>query len=483
MEPLRHPSTGGRPLDCGTPVAAALLLLAALTARADTPYTATGWVIGVPLPGIWCTNALGQVGIRGNAHLVRVESTDARLTGRRTIFVEGAAQADGSSIMYGPLYHEVGTWDATGTNFTPTGGMWELSYRGTMGADGSLDLHIVGYGWGATIDGLRLDETLTRAAGPILDPSIPYLYTGTIKQPPLNTNLVFDDFSGPAVCWNYFGPDFHSYTRTDGQLVVVGYWPEVVTRRVYDSYTLGAYTCRGGTAADGQTLEARVDLVNQSESATIADLALGTPNGFYAMWKGHNFVCLQKYSISASDSIVFSGDYVTLPDTNVVLSLALTKAGANAVLTGRVLDKGNPCSVLYERSIVDTPNVDPTLTSAQLLSLSGMNLAVSPDFAGAPFTSGGAIVGIIQYNNGALPAAVVAFDNYQLWQYENSPLAIARAVQLTWPAPAGVNYCVQTAPTVLGPWLPVQEGSRPGMQQVTVPTSEAGKFFRLREAP
>jgi hypothetical protein len=172
-----------------------LLLLAALpVAAADTPYTATGWVIGVPVPGVWCTNALGQVGFRGNAHLARVVSTNPRLTGRRTIFVDGAAQADGSSIIYGPAYQEAGNWDATGTNFTATGGMWEISYRGTMGTDGSLQLHLVGSGWGGTIDGLRLDETVTRTNGPILDPAIPYQYTGTIKPPPLNTNQVLDNF-------------------------------------------------------------------------------------------------------------------------------------------------------------------------------------------------------------------------------------------------------------------------------------------------
>ena len=190
----------------GVSITSTLLLLAALPmAAADTPYSATGWVIGVPVPGIWCTNTLGQVGFRGNAHLARVVSTDARLTGRRTIFVDGAAQADGSSIIYGPVYHEVGTWDGTGTNFTATGGVWELSYRGTMAADGSLQLHLVGSGWGGTIDGLRLDETLTRTNGPTLDPAIPYLYVGTVKPPPVNTSEVLDNFDDNILTgWTLF---------------------------------------------------------------------------------------------------------------------------------------------------------------------------------------------------------------------------------------------------------------------------------------
>jgi hypothetical protein len=237
MKRVIKQSTGRRAFGLGPLITIAVLLLAALpAAAADTPYTATGWVIGVPVPGIWCTNALGQVGFRGNAHLARVVGTDARLTGRRTILVDGAAQTDGSSIIYGPVYHEVGTWDATGTNFTPTGGMWENSYRGTMGTDGSLQLHIVGSGWGGTIDGLRLDETLTRVAGPPLDPTIPYQYTGTIKAPPVNTNLVLDDFSGPAGDWVYFGPaGSYSYTRPAGQLVVSGDWPGVITSQIGDS--------------------------------------------------------------------------------------------------------------------------------------------------------------------------------------------------------------------------------------------------------
>ena len=66
-----------------------------MVAQTSTPYTSAGWVIGVPVPGIWCTNALGQVLFRGNAHLVHVQSSDPRLTGQRLIFVDGAAQADG----------------------------------------------------------------------------------------------------------------------------------------------------------------------------------------------------------------------------------------------------------------------------------------------------------------------------------------------------------------------------------------------------
>ncbi|MBI2924636.1 MAG: hypothetical protein HYY24_02905 [Verrucomicrobia bacterium] len=481
---------GSRASRAGVPIATTLLLLAALpvTAQTTTSYTATGWVIGVPVPGIWFTNALGQVGIRGNAHLARVESSDPRLTGRRTIFVDAAAQADGSAILYGPAYHEVGTWDGTGTNFTATGGMWETSYRGTMGADGSLNLHIVGTGWGGTIDGLRLDETLTRAAGAILDPAIPYQYGGTIKPPPLNTNLVIDDFTGPTISgncykdWLCYGPNTRTYTRTDGQLVVTGHWPGVITRNVPDPYTFGG--TYAWTVADGQTLEARVDLVELGASATAARLVLGTESGFYSVFKGHDFVALSKWSANLPNGpvIMFFYEKAQVPDTNVVLSLALTKAAANIVVAARLWDKANPDTVLYERSVVDTPGSDPALTSAELQTLSGMNLTLSPDTTEAPFTGGGALIGVFQYNSDGLqPAAVATFDNFEIGKYEVPSVGIARAVRLTWPDLG--SYAVESAPTVNGPWLPVQDLEVPGMKQMVVRASSPAHFFRLRQAP
>ena len=190
---LNH-STGRRRLGSGPPAAALALLLTALpvTAQTDTPYTATGWLTGVPVPGVRFTNALGQVGLRGNAHTLRVQSTDARLTGQRLAFADGAYQADGTALVWGAAYQEVGTYDAT-TNFTATGGLWEMTYRGTMPVDNSLQLHIVGRGSGGSIEGWRFDEDLTKAAGPPwIRPSLPY--TGTIKPPPLNTSEVVDNF-------------------------------------------------------------------------------------------------------------------------------------------------------------------------------------------------------------------------------------------------------------------------------------------------
>lgn len=153
------------------------------------------------------------------------------------------------------------------------------------------------------------------------------------------------------------------------------------------------------------------------------------------------------------------------------------------VVTARVWDKADPDTVLYERRVEDTPGVDPALTSAELPTLSGMSLTLSPDIPEAPFTGGGALIGVFQYNHdGQQPAAVATFDHFEIRQYEVPSVGIAQAVQLTWPA-TGIDYAVEGAPSVPGPWLPMQESALPGMQQMTLPAREPVQFFRLRQAP
>ena len=88
-----------------------------------------------------------------------------------------------------------------------------------------------------------------------------------------------------------------------------------------------------------------------------------------------------------------------------------------------------------------------------------------------------------QYTDGKQPDLEVTYDNLELRTSEVSPVVIERAVRLCWPASATLNYTVEGAPTLQGPWLPVQDSVLPGLQQVTVPANDIMKFFRLQQAP
>jgi hypothetical protein len=466
------------------PLAACALLLPMTTSAQTTTFTATGWVNGVQFPGIICTNALGQVLYRGVVHTARVQATDARLTGQVLIIVDGAYNADGTVNMQGPGYLQVGTWDAAGTNFTPTGGLWEMPWHGVMQTNYSAQVSIAGCGSGGAIDGWRLEMTLTRAAaaGPI-DPAVPYLYNGTIQPPPVNTREVVGDPNHP-----FTKPVYGSGTcfNSNGQFYAVGDF-RVPVHRVDDCYVLGQQVTTGWSVPNGTTREWRVDLVSLSDNATnMADLVVSTASAAgYGFFTGRDFAYLLKWSSSGAYSILWcETNALPLPNKNVVLALALTYEQPNLVIRARVLDKADPNTVLFEHSVVDTPASEPSLTAAQFKALTGIDWSdLLTDAAEAPpITLLGTCLGVAQNTDGHQPVPTAVFANFELRTYEVPPVSIARAVQLTWPAPAGV-YAVEGAPTVQGPWLRVQDQATPGFQTMSVPANSPAQFFRLIQAP
>jgi hypothetical protein len=465
------------------PLTVCALLTPAGVSAQPSPFTATGWVNGLPTPGIICTNARGQVLLRGLVHTARIESSDARVTGQLLILGDASYTADGTAISQGTAYLQVGTWDSAKTNFTPTGGMWETWYRGLTQTDNSFQLSIAGYGSGGIIDGLRSEATLTRAAAPgPIDFTVPYTYTGTITPPPVSTTVDSDDFDGGVQGWTSgSGSGTATLVPTNQQMTLRGQFP---TPSSSSSTTCAwAIRNRAWTVNDGQTLELRVDLVRLNDAASEALLAIfqGSGGPGYSLSIGHDYLTINEF---IGGLAVLGGGKVAIK-TNVVAGLALTRAGQNVLLTARVLDKDNQNAVIYERTVLDTPASDPSLSHAQLMAIAGVDLTdLVPDPAGPPYESGSVVwLGLWQKTDGHQPAAEATFDNFTLQLHDGPPLNVARAVQLTWPAPAGASYAVEGAPRVQGLWLPVQALDMPGIQKLTVPLSGPAQFFRLVQAP
>ncbi|MHC1768860.1 MAG: hypothetical protein AB9869_32030 [Verrucomicrobiia bacterium] len=447
--------------------------LATLAVKADTPYTGTGQILGTPVAGLVFTNGAGQILVRGQVQTLRVDSTDPRLTTRRTVLGDGFYQADGSVWVYGAAYLEVGSW--AGINFTPAGGIWEVNWQGVMRPDASLELSLAGYGSGGAIDGLRMEETLTR--GP--DPAAPTQQAGVIKPVPVNTAEIVDNFDDNEVTgWTYDDEEIkYTLVETNQQFTVRASVPW--NSGLYGGWVIPSVR-HNWSVATNSTLEARVDLVSMSENATnYSGLVLwsDTVKHSYILSKGVDFVEVAKWANGGV--AVFLHEKAVIKNTNVVLSLALTRVDPNLVLTARVLDKDNREAVLFQGSVVDTPKVDPTLTSAEIEALSGRKGTVSPD-SGPPVTSGNAILmSAVQYTDGKQPEMEVTYDNFELRASEIPPVTIERAVRLIWPASTTI-YTPQGAPTVQGPWLPIQDKTIPGLNQMTVPANEITRFFRLQ---
>jgi hypothetical protein len=239
--------------------------------------------------------------------------------------------------------------------------------------------------------------------------------------------------------------------------------------------------------ADGQTVECQADLVRISEDTFNGALInAGSDAGKeYVFYLAQAGAGLHQGTPASPLTIFWWDNSVHLARTNVVLSVSLTRDQVNLIITTRVLDKANQNAVLFERSFVDTPSLDPSLTTAQFRALTGLTTlgGLTTDPGGPLFSGNKGDVGIWQFAEGPQPPVEALWDDFSLHLHDVPPLSISRAVQLTYAAPAAVNYAVEGAPSVQGPWLPVQDLTMPGLNQMTIPLSNPAQFFRLIQAP
>jgi hypothetical protein len=204
-----------------------------------------------------------------------------------------------------------------------------------------------------------------------------------------------------------------------------------------------------------------VSLDENAANPIVAVLMAGGSGGYYDFHKGRDCCCL--FEIPGGGGQVESflvGERVSVRNTNVVMALALTRVDPDLVITIRVLDKADPNTVLYQRAVVDTPGADPSLTAAQVQALTGRSLtSVVPDSSGPPLTQQfQAVLGVCQYTAGNQPRPRAVLDNLELRTSEIPPVGIEGAMRLSWPASTSINYAVEGAPTVQGPWLPEEPG-------------------------
>jgi len=451
-----------------------------------TSYTSTGYAIGLPYPGDTLAFAADNVQVRNMLSRLRLQSSDARLTERRTVLTHGYYHPDGSGTIYGTWTGEVGTWDLTdpqNPEFTPTAGLWDGTWQGLWQPDYSYQVKILGRGTGGPVDGLELAETATRGAGDIDDPAIPIAYTGIVGPAGALNLQVLDDFDDNKVeGWTPWAGANGSVRllETNQQFSVSGYWPGVVSAAGHNAIAYGWFF-RGWRVDPEQTLELRVDLVTLAEHATAAAIELKQDvEHTYLIFFFRDALFVAKWS--SPNTIAFLYKKTSIPSTNVILAAALTRSGPNVVVTARVLDRQNPNAVLCEGSVVDTPGRDASLTTAEAQALSGLNVSFNPDVIGTPFTRGDSfLIGCYQYTDGTLPPAEVTYDNLELRMHDIPLLAIDKAVRLLWPASA-FPLTVEGAPIVQGPWWPVTQAvfESGGVKQVAVPTSDAMRFFRLK---
>ncbi|MHB9007047.1 MAG: hypothetical protein ACYDC1_08945 [Limisphaerales bacterium] len=228
-----------------------------------------------------------------------------------------------------------------------------MIYAGVAQADGSDLINLTGYGVGGTIDGLRLEETITKGPSQPSDPPVPYHGTGTIKDPPVNTRVVLDDFEDGILKpqWVPWSSGTIDPAEANGQLEVRGVWNRPVNDVVVDH--AGMYWVENWSVPEGQTVEWRAEVLGMNQDASYLGFGAGTgQTRFYQLQLASDSVSLYRWTATGGNVLLFS-DPAIVRQTNIVLCFALTRHQSQAVVTIRVADRTVPGTVLYERNYLD----------------------------------------------------------------------------------------------------------------------------------
>lgn len=231
---------------------------------------------------------------------------------------------------------------------------------------------------------------------------------------------------------------------------------------------------------DGQTLESNFDLVSSAGENTYAFVSSGRASkGEYFFFKsGTGLILFKRLPASPIGAWMF-WDAVSTKNQNVRIGLALTRSGDRLWITARVYDLDDNLSILYERTLVDGPGVDPSINSPDVTGTETTNGIVSEADPGPPYfeynLSG---IGMWRPQEGH---GEIVLDNYTHRLHGPPELGIASAIRLRFPA-SPLPFVVEGAPTVDGPWQIVDEPMLEvdGFTQMTVPTTDSMRCFRLR---
>ena len=178
--------------------------------------------------------------------------------------------------------------------------------------------------------------------------------------------------------WNTGG--FPGILATNnGQLIVTeNFFGRLDTNNPLATHVPAAHIVpNSGPLPDGQTLELRADLSSASQNDSVASVVIdyvvsGVDGYGYVFNKDEDELWLTKFYDWPTKFACFFYTNQPLKNANVTLVLALTRAGTNLNITTSVVDKDNSNSVLFDRTITDTPRSDPVLPSYTAGGMIGM---------------------------------------------------------------------------------------------------------------
>lgn len=295
--------------------------------------------------------------------------------------------------------------------------------------------------------------------------------------------LVFD-WDHTATGWSDGGSG--AMVVTNGQLTLQEACGPFQPGNVWATFRAASHSLPGSTPLpNNQTLEARVDLVgaNQNDAWAGINFWWATVGAGYQFFKDQDQIALSKYYNFYTVPKIAWFFYQTnqpIKNDNVTLVFALTRIDPNLRIDIRVLDKDNNNALLFEHSVMDTPEADTVFPQGDFdvpgspwpMISEPESLALNLQWVNAEHAPTGGV-------------AQVTFADIRAWRYEIPQLAIQNAVMLSWPATAA-QFVLESARSVTGPWTtvadPLIRTNSPEIE-ASVVASQSMQLFRLRFMP
>jgi len=299
----------------------------------------------------------------------------------------------------------------------------------------------------------------------------------------LGQTLVFD-WDHTATGWSDGGSG--AMVVTNGQLSLWEACGPFQPGNVWATFRATSHSLPGSTPLpNNQTLEARVDLVgaNQNDAWAAINFWWDGLGAGYQFFKDQDDIALSKYyNFYTAPGIAWFFYQTNQPikNQNITMVLSLTRLEPDLRIDIRVLDKDNNNALLFEKTVIDTPQADPVFPQGDsdvsgspwpMISEPG-SLALNLEWVNAEHAPEGGV-------------AQVTFSDVQMWRYQTPPLSIQNAVVLSWPVTAG-HFVLESASHINGPWATVPDPwgrTNAGQNEVSSLAADSGKFFRLRLGP
>jgi hypothetical protein len=237
------------------------------------------------------------------------------------------------------------------------------------------------------------------------------------------TILFKDDFSNPGLPGWTTGGSGGLMTNINQQLVRSAACGPLQTNNPMVTHLpfLQPIT-NSGALPDNWTLEGRADLVSANQNDAWASVHflwnLWNSGQGYIFYKDQDEIALVKFWNGGDSGAWFFYEQRPLENTNVTLVLAFTRRGSNLEIRTRVLAKDCTNAVLYDRTVIDTPQADPVLPNRSVRGV--LSTTDTPGLAWPLLSSPAYIEGELQWANpdqAPTDAAQVIYDNFELRQY------------------------------------------------------------------